>query len=282
MGPLRVRAEQLKEKRPGYAALLDLYVQVREAQEASRASVRVDPVKVKREWKGLLADEGFSLVAKEDLPVDVEATIALFRSLCRIGRTANPHMASQMEKIDQALAEGSLNLKELVKEGGSEQAIERAAASAGLDKQVLSFLVRNSTRPSIEAGSEQLRGEVDLEAWRKVHCPICGSLPALSLLKGEGARYSFCSHCSCQWRVDRLSCSICGNKEQGSLQYFCGEGEGALRIDLCDACHHYIKTIDHRSLAGSDPFLEDLATLHLDVLAVKKGYTRAVPNPLTA
>jgi formate dehydrogenase maturation protein FdhE len=32
---------------------------------------------------------------------------------------------------------------------------------------------------------------------------------------------------------------------------------------------------------ASDLFLEDLATLHLDVLASQKGYRRPVPNPWT-
>jgi hypothetical protein len=41
---------------------------------------------------------------------------------------------------------------------------------------------------------------------------------------------------------------------------------------------HYIKTIDYRILEASDPCLEDLATLHLNVIAVKKGYTGVVPN----
>ena len=95
-------------------------------------------------------------------------------------------------------------------------------------------------------------------------------------------RYLLCSYCGYQWRIDRLSCPVCGNKEQESLQYFCGEGEEAFRIDLCDKCHRYIKTIDYRSLEESDPALEDLATLHLDILAVQKGYRRAVPNPWTA
>ena len=279
MGSLQERVEQLKEKRPGYGAVLDFYVQVREAQIASHASVRVAPVKVKREWKALLDDEGSSLVAKEDFPVDINASIVLFRSLCRLGRTENSYLAAEIEKIDQALADNTLDLKELVKGGGSEQAIERAAAGRGLDKMVLSFLVRSSTRPSIEAEREQLRGEVDQGSWRKTICPVCGSLPTLSLLKGEGMRYSLCSYCGCEWRIDRLSCSVCGSKEQGSLQYFCGEAEEAHRIDLCDACHHYIKTIDQRGLEGSDPSLEDLATLHLDVVAFQKGYTRAVPNP---
>jgi FdhE protein len=76
-----------------------------------------------------------------------------------------------------------------------------------------------------------------------------------------------------------LSCSVCGNKDPGTLHYFCGEGEEAHRIDLCDACRHYIKTIDCRSLEAPDPCLEDLATLHLDVVAVQKGYDRSAPNP---
>ena len=283
MGTLRERARQLKEKRPGYGALLDFYVTVKEAQAESRPSVRVDSVKVNKNRKGLPVEEGFSLVGKEDFPIDMEASIALFRSLCRLGSAANPHFASQAEKIGQALVDNELDLKELVTGGGREQAIGLAAADRGLDRQVLSFLIRNSTWPSIEAVREQLRCELDPETWRKNCCPVCGSLPTLSLLRGDGGmRYSVCSWCGCQWRVDRLSCSVCSIKEQGSLHYFTGEGEDACRIDLCDACRHYIKTIDCRSLEECHPVLEDLATLHLDVLAAQKGYRRAVPNPWTA
>jgi FdhE protein len=82
--------------------------------------------------------------------------------------------------------------------------------------------------------------------------------------------------------MERLHCAVCGNNDQDSLQYLCADGEEAYRIDLCDRCHHYIKTIDYRSLEGSDPCLEDLATLHLDVVASEKGYTRSAPNVWTA
>jgi FdhE protein len=283
MGTLRERARQLKEKRPGYGALLDFYVTVRESQVASRASVRVESVKVKKNGKGLPSEERYSMVGKEDFPVDIEASADLFRSLCRLGSAANPHIASQVAKIDQALHDGTMDLEALFAGGGKEQTIGQVAADRGLDKQVLSFLVRGSTRPSIEAGRDQFRGELDPETWRKSRCPVCGSLPALSLLRGDGGmRFSLCSYCGYQWKIDRLSCSVCGSKEQGALHYFCGEGEDACRIDLCDTCRHYIKTIDYRNLEESDPSLEDLATLHLDVLATQKGYRRAVPNPWTA
>ena len=102
----------------------------------------------------------------------------------------------------------------------------------------------------------------------------------LGLLKGErGLRHSVCSQGHCQWHVDRLGCPICDNKQPELLQHFATETDTACRIDLCDRCHHYIKTIDLRALDTPDPVLEDLATLHLDVVAIERGYARAVPNP---
>ena len=272
---LRERARQLKAKWPGYGAVLDFYVKVREAQASAKASSRVDPATFRK-------DEGCPLLAKEDFPVDIAASTGLFHSLCRIGKKANPHLAEQIGKMTGIVAHEESVLEKLLARAGDEQAIERFAAERGLDKQVLSFLVGSSTRPSIEAGSKQLRAGLELETWRQGQCPVCGSLPALSLLKREGgSRYALCSYCACEWRIERLFCAVCGNKEQESLQYFVSEGEEVYRIDLCDQCHHYIKTIDYRSLEESDPCLEDLATLHLDVVAADKGYARVVPNPWT-
>jgi len=101
MGTLRERARQLKEKRPGYGEILDFYSKVRELQDRSKSSLKTDPIKLEKERKDLLAREGFSLIRKEDFPLDIEASIRLFRSLCRIGKAANPHMAGQVEKIDE-------------------------------------------------------------------------------------------------------------------------------------------------------------------------------------
>ena len=276
---LRQRVQQIKKKRPGYGVVLDFFVQVRESQAASAASSQVDAAKVIKAWQGRAAEEGFPLVQKDEFPIDMAASVSLFHKLCEIGKTANPGMAEQVEQIIKAFADAPVDLEKLLSGGGKEQTIEQFAADRNLDTQVLSFLVRSSTRPSIEAGREQLCGEVELKAWRQCYCPVCGSQPSLSLLKGEGGvRHSLCSYCGCQWRIDRLSCTVCGNKEQETLQYFCGEGEEVYRIDLCDKCHHYIKTIDYRGLGEADPSLEDLATMHLDVVAAQKGYTRAVPD----
>jgi FdhE protein len=237
-------------------------------------------VRLKKEWKELLAKEGFSLIQKEGFPLHIELSIRLFQTLCQIGKEANPHMAEQVRKVTEAIDKKRIDLKKLLKEGVKQQKIEQIAGELGLDKKIFSFLIQTSTRPSIEAGVEQLRSELDPETWLKGYCPMCGSLPSLSLLKEEvGKRYLLCSYCGYQWRIDRIFCPFCKNKDQESLRYFYGEGEKTHRIDLCDKCHQYIKTIDFRIIGESDPSLEDLATLHLDILASQKGFKRPVPTP---
>ena len=280
---LRRRARQLKEKRSGHADILDFYAKVKQAQAAIKVSLKVDLTQLEKQRWGRPTQEGIALIQKEDFPVDVHASISLFHTLCRIGRTANPHMAEQVQKADAFFNHNPMDLEKLLTGGGKEHVCERVSAETGLDRQILSFLIHNSIRPSIEAGMLELCREIEPETWRKPHCPVCGCPPALNVLKGEaGERFSICSYCSCQWRIDRLSCAACGNKEQESLQYFHAEREDAYRIDMCDQCHHYIKTIDYRNLETSDPCLEDLATLHLDILALQKGYARTSPNPWSA
>ena len=279
---IRKRVQHLKEKRPGYGGILDFYQKVREAQKRAKSSLRIDPIRLKKEWKDLLVKEGFSLLQKQDFPLDIEASVTLFQTLCQIGKDANPHMAEQVRKIEEVLNSKRIDLKELIKKGIEEQRIEQIADEFGLDRKVLLFLIEESARPSVETGKEQLHTELDPENWLKGYCPICGSLPSLSLLREEvGKRYLLCSFCGYQWRIDRLICPFCNNKEQESLSYLYAEGEEAYRIDLCDKCHQYIKTIDLRRLEESDPCLEDLATLHLDILVSKKAYKRPVPNPWT-
>ncbi len=282
MEKLKKRIQQLKKKRPGYKETLDFYQKVREEQEKVKPSLNIKSIPLKKEWKDLLSREGFSLLERKDFPIDLETSIKLFSSLCTIGKEANPHMAEEAKKIEEILHQKRIDLKGLLIGRVKESNIEDTTEALRLDKKIFSFFIQESMRPSIEAGVERLFNELETENWLKGFCPICGSPPYLSLLKEEvGKRFLLCSFCGYQWLIERLVCPFCGNKEQESLQYFHAEGEEAHRIDLCDKCHQYIKTIDLRKIEAIDPILEDLATLHLDILASQKGYKRPIPNSWT-
>jgi FdhE protein len=274
---LKKRIQQVKKKRPGYKEILDFYLKIKKAQEKIKPSLKLTPIPLKKELKELLSKEGFPLLEKKDFPIDPDSSTSLFHSLCKIGKQTNPTLAKQIRKIEKAILQKGLDLKKVLT---GEIGGEKVADQFGLDKKVFLFLIHNSIKPSIEAIVEQIHKEVDPETWLKGYCPLCGSLPYLALLKGEGGkRYLLCSYCGYEWRVDRLFCPFCGNNDQGSLQYFTAEGEEHYRVDICDQCRQYIKTIDLREMELMDPGLEDLATLHLDLIASRKEYKRPVPNP---
>ena len=274
----RKRVEQLKESRPIYQKILDFYQKVKEEQERIKIALRTESVPLKKDWKDLLAKEGFPLVQKQDFPLDIEACLDLFQSLCQIARGANPILSEQVKRIEDTMREGRLNLKELFVEP-KDKKIEQIAKEFGFDQKVLLFLIQNSAQPSIEEGMRQVSKELGPDTWSKGICPICGSSPFLSLLSEEiGKRSLVCSFCGYQWRTERLFCPFCGNKEQASLHYLYGENEESYRIDFCEKCHQYIKTIDLRKKDVPDPSLEDLATLHLDMVARERGYQRPVPT----
>jgi len=279
---LKKRIQQLKKKRPGYKQILNFYQKIKEEQQKAKPFLKIKPVSLRKEWKNLLKKEGFSLIEKKDFPLDSEASITLFHSLCEIGKEANPHMAKQIGKIDEAVHKKRINLKDLLHGRIKGAKLETLVSELELDKKVLHFLAHESIKPSMEVTVEKLHNEIERENWSKGICPICGSPPHMSLLKeAEGKRFLLCSFCGYQWRTERLLCPFCGNKEQKSLNYFYAEGEETYRIDTCDKCHQYIKTIDARNIEIIDPVLEDLATLHLDLLASPKGYKRPVPSPWT-
>jgi FdhE protein len=260
--------------------MLDFYQKIREEQEKIKSSLTLRPITLKKEWKDLLTKEGFPLLEKKEFPLDIEASVSLFQSLCQIGKEANPYLSEQVKKIEENIDKKRLDLKALLEAGGDERKIEEVAKDLALDKKILQFLIHSSLKPSIEAGVEELSREIESETWMRGSCPVCGSLPSLSLLKEEvGKRFLLCSYCGYQWRIDRIICPFCNNQDQESLHYFSAEGEEPYRIYLCDKCHQYTKTIDLRTLGKTDPSLEDLATLHLDLAASKKGYRRPVPHP---
>ena len=94
-------------------------------------------------------------------------------------------------------------------------------------------------------------------------------------LKSEGARFLVCSACGNEWRFNRLKCPFCENANHEKLRYFYTEKEGkAYRVDVCENCKRYIKTIDTNEVDEVIPSLEDIGTLHLDILAQKEGYTK--------
>jgi FdhE protein len=113
-------------------------------------------------------------------------------------------------------------------------------------------------------------------------CPTCTGLPVVAVLReaGHGAKRALlCGLCLTEWSAMRVVCTSCGESQFEKLPVF-GTEEFAARIDACDSCRTYIKTIDLTRDGAAVPLVDDLATLPLDLWTRERGYTRARPNLL--
>ena len=95
------------------------------------------------------------------------------------------------------------------------------------------------------------------------------------LREKEGFRYNICGFCHAEYRVTRLQCPFCLEKDMAKLEYYEAKEEPGLRINTCKTCKMYIKQTDFRDLdRRALPLVDDLESLSLDVAAREKKYKR--------
>jgi FdhE protein len=112
-------------------------------------------------------------------------------------------------------------------------------------------------------------------------CPFCGSKPQVAVLRpeGDGAKRSLiCALCSTEWNFRRLACPNCSEENKDRLPIFAAEGYDYVRIEACDTCHTYIKSIDLTKNGRAVPVVDELATVSLNLWAQENNYQKLRPN----
>ncbi|MFA5354369.1 MAG: formate dehydrogenase accessory protein FdhE [Thermodesulfovibrionales bacterium] len=115
-------------------------------------------------------------------------------------------------------------------------------------------------------------------SWEGGRCPVCGSAASVASLD-EGRRSLHCPYCEAAGEFRRTGCPFCLEEDTSKITILEVEGEGGIRIDTCDSCKSYIKTMKG-GLSGQTAGEADLMSLHLDIIAQQRGYRRPAPNPL--
>jgi FdhE protein len=116
-----------------------------------------------------------------------------------------------------------------------------------------------------------------LPPWSMGHCPICGSRPHASVLRGkEGKRFLLCSLCGHDWAFSRTSCPVCGQDSPREMRLFFLEQNQRERAEACNVCKRYLLGIDMRETAGDiPPELLLLCMTPLDLLMQEAGFVPA-------
>ncbi len=201
---------------------------------------------------------GVPLLNLEEVSIDLAEEV--FLRLLKIGTEMGEGLS---EKIRLARDRGEFNFQEMVK-----KFLRGEMPAQGDEALFIRFLLTMSLRPELKLRTQRLRKAVEDKEWLKGCCPVCGFGPSIALISDEdGSRYLCCSLCDARWNYPRVQCPFCQNQDHNKLGYFTVEGEERYRVDLCHLCGGYIKTVICQSPREVSSEVEDLASIHLDILA---------------
>lgn len=114
-------------------------------------------------------------------------------------------------------------------------------------------------------------------------CPLCGGKPIVGVLRpeGDGAKKSLlCMLCAHEWAFRRIYCPACGEERESQMAYYAAPEIAHVRVDVCDTCHTYLKSIDLTKTGLAVPVVDELATIPLDLWAREHGYEKLQINLL--
>ena len=87
-----------------------------------------------------------------------------------------------------------------------------------------------------------------------------------------------CALCGGEWLFGRILCPSCHEGDPYKLPSFQNDANPALRIEACETCHRYVKSLDLSQDARPIPEVDDLASIAMDLWAVDQGFTRIEPG----
>jgi len=133
--------------------------------------------------------------------------------------------------------------------------------------------------------AELLRSQriADFDPQRYALCPFCKRKPGFGVMRqmGDGgARSLICGFCSGEWDFRRLVCPGCGEEDDKKLAVFSAADFGHIRVECCESCRTYIKTVDLTKDGHAEPIVDELASVALDLWAQERGYAKLRKNLL--
>jgi FdhE protein len=167
---------------------------------------------------------------------------------------------------------------------GDEPAVARARLLAwweGGRSSNQDYLSRALLRPYVEVLA-RLRVSPD-RPHRAGHCPFCGGAPWIAARRpqsdGDGARRLLgCALCGGEWPVNRIRCPCCAEEDPAKLPSFQSDAHPTARIEACETCRRYVKSVDLTVDARALPEVDDLVSIGMDLWAAGEGLTRIEPG----
>ena len=267
---------RLTEQRPDLAQLGRELGDVLLALHAE--TIHVEPPSISPEAAAAKLEAGVPLLRGESLIIEPKAFDQCLR---RLGKAVKERRSDAVKDFAAAVRLHKFNGAALVAEvlAGRPQAVHERAETLGLDVPFTASIFAFSLFSFLVPISAALEPRWRTRSWLHGYCPVCGSWPKLGEFRGlELTRWLRCGLCAAEWEVPRLRCTYCGTQDHRQLGYLHLEGEeNHYRAATCQECRQYVKMVS-TLIALTPPLLlvRDLATVHLDLLAMEQGYSQPI------
>ena len=270
--------EDYKSANPYYTELLDIMADILILREEYLIKMK-DPIfTVEEELIPQKIEGGLPLIDFTGKDFDLTRPREYFDSLMMIAEKRMPEVSQRMNDI---ISNKDFDWEKIIRASFDRHEMEEEAKSTDQEHEdddkidLIDLFMEESLRPELEIIARKYKNVAGKFGWAEGYCPVCGKEPKIGEIrkKEDGKRYLFCHQCGCRWSFKRIKCPFCGNDERHSLAYFEVEGEERYRVDVCNKCRRYIKTVELPvSSEEANLDVEDIATLHLDMIAFDEGY----------
>ena len=157
--------------------------------------------------------------------------------------------------------------------------LEKFLAESDPSRDSTSFFARVLLQPQAERLAQAQTPPKEGVAGNR--CPYCDSIPQLAVIRPEGdggKRFLLCSLCQSEWDFRRVLCPVCGETNHEKLPRYTADHIPAVRVEACDTCKTYLKSVDLTVDGLAVPSVDEVATAPLDLWAAERGYTKIQPN----
>ncbi len=271
MNSVQDNIDKLKSKNAHLSAYYDMYLALRELQDRYKEGVQFPSINVDEIDKQIQEGRPLILNNKIDFPEMTALFMELFKVYIRFSNLKSSKTISAVEGLTHDFPE---ILEAFLYQKGDERMKEHL--SDLLPAEILVFLVKNTLTPLVEKYSESVTPSIDFDRWESGSCPVCGHPPGLAELRKTSSgrqRFLFCSLCHTSWPFQRLKCPFCEGQDEKETEYLSFPDEENYRVDICNSCNSFIKTITNNS-EELPPVLLDWSSQHVDESAIRKGYNR--------
>jgi FdhE protein len=238
------RAAHLAAKHPSAAPLLNFYAEIVRFQKPVFAEFR--------------SKSG----------TDLRALVCHFPALIKLVSRSGTELLANFAANNLRSTDTQLELLSAVWEG--REALDPAAR----------FYARVLLQPFAEYLAS--RGDVQVGGAGPT-CPFCNARPVAGVLRTEGdggKRWLLCSLCSTEWQFRRVLCPGCGEENKDKLPIYIAAEFPTARVDACDTCQTYLKSIDLTKDGHAIPAVDEIATVALNIWAEERDYVKLETNLL--